>query len=59
MRYDEAMKEQPKTDKAEFERIVGNLLAMPPKPRKEAKTGQPKATGKIIPDPKTHPQDQK
>jgi hypothetical protein len=53
------MKEVPKVDRAEFERIVGNLLAMPPKPRKEAKTGQRKAMGKIIPDPKTHPQAQK
>jgi hypothetical protein len=59
MRYDEAMKEPPKVDRAEFERIVGNLLAMSPKPRKESKTGQPKATGKIIPEPKTHPQAQK
>jgi hypothetical protein len=40
MRYDEAMKEPSKIDKSEFERIVGNLLAMPPKPRKESKTGQ-------------------
>lgn len=46
-------------DKTEFERIVNNLLAQKPMKREDAKTGRAKESGKIIPDPKTHPLVQK
>ena len=41
-------------DKKEFERIIGNLLKMPPKTRADSKLGTKKKQGKIIPPvPKT------
>jgi hypothetical protein len=36
-------------DKEEFERIIGNLLKMPPKTRADSKLGTKKKEGKIIP----------
>lgn len=44
-------------DKKEFERIISNLLKMPPKKRADSKLGTKKKQGKIIP-PKTEPQNQ-
>jgi hypothetical protein len=36
-------------NKEEFERIIGNLLKMPPKTRADSKLGTKKKQGKIIP----------
>jgi hypothetical protein len=42
-------KSVPPVDRKAFERVIGNLLAEPPKKRPEAKTGTRKKTGKVIP----------
>jgi hypothetical protein len=36
-------------DESEFNRIIGNLLKMPPKKHADSKLGTKKKTGKIIP----------
>ena len=42
-------------DETEFNRIIGNLLKMPPKRHQDSKLGTKKKTGKIIPPKREAP----
>ena len=46
-------------NKEEFERIIDNLLKMPPKKRSDSKTGKKKSSRTIIPPKTEHPRDRK
>lgn len=48
VRYDKAMKEAPKVDRAEFNKILGRMIATPPE--KKTDFTAPKRPKKSVPD---------